>query len=210
MNIGPFLRLTAALATLALAACAQSPDTSSGKAYTGPGATAIFAGGCFWCLEQDFEKLPGVYEAESGYTGGWTAYPTYDSVSYDETGHAEAVRVYYDPEKVSYAQLVDYFWHHIDPTVRNRQFCDTGTPYRSGIFWQNETERQIAEASHDALQNSGRFPRIHTEITQASKFWRAEEYHQDFYKKNPLRYGYYRMRCGRDARLALVWGSALQ
>lgn len=210
MKIGPFLRWTATLATLALAACAQSPDTAASKAYSGPGATAIFAGGCFWCLEQDFEKRPGVYEAESGYTGGRTEHPTYDSVSYDETGHAEAVRVYYDPEKVSYAQLVDYFWHHIDPTVRNRQFCDTGTPYRSAIFWQNETEHQIAEASRDALQNSGRFPRIHTEITQASKFWRAEEYHQDFYKKNPLRYGYYRSRCGRDARVAMVWGSAPQ
>ncbi len=169
------------------------------------GATAIFAGGCFWCIEKDFEKLPGVIEVESGYTAGRTANPSYEQVSAGSTGHTEAVRVIYDPAKVSYPQLLDYFWRHIDPTVKDRQFCDVGTQYRSGIYWANEAERKVAEASRDALIKSGKFKTIHTELAPASPFWLAETYHQDYYKKNPIRYNYYRKSCGRDARVEEVW-----
>lgn len=169
-------------------------------------AHAIFAGGCFWCVEADFEKLPGVISAESGYTAGRTQQPTYEQVSAGGTGHVEAVRVVYDPAKLSYSQLVDYFWHHIDPTVKDRQFCDIGNQYRTGIYWQNDAERQAAESSRDALLKSGKLPRIQTEIIAASAFYPAEEYHQDYYKKNPLRYAYYRRSCGRDARVQEVWG----
>ena len=206
MKIGRFLPLTAGVAVLAVTVHAQSRQMEPTPSYSGPGATAIFAGGCFWCVEQDFEKLHGVLEVESGYTAGWTENPSYESVSHGNTGHAEAVKVHYDPEKISYGQLVEYFWRHIDPTVKDRQFCDTGTPYRSGIYWQNEGEREVAEASRDALLASGRFRNIYTELAPATTFWRAEEYHQDYYKKNPLRYSYYRTVCGRDARVAAIWG----
>jgi len=169
-------------------------------------AAAIFAGGCFWCIEADFEKLPGVISAESGYTAGRTANPTYEQVSAGRTGHTEAIRVSYDPAKVSYPQLVDYFWKHIDPTVKDRQFCDVGTQYRTGIYWQNEAERKLAEASREALLKSGKLAQIHTEIAAASVLYTAEEYHQDYYKKNPIRYAYYRKSCGRDARVQELWG----
>jgi peptide-methionine (S)-S-oxide reductase len=169
-------------------------------------ATAIFAGGCFWCIEKDFEKLPGVIEAESGYTGGRTTQPTYEQIGTGRTGHTEAVRVIYDPAKVSYSQLVEYFWRHIDPTVKDRQFCDVGSQYRSGIYWQNDAERKVAEASRDALVKSKRFPAIHTELAAASTFWLAEDYHQDYYKKNPVRYNLYRANCGRDLRVEQLWG----
>jgi peptide-methionine (S)-S-oxide reductase len=172
-----------------------------------PMAYALFAGGCFWCIEADFEKLPGVIDAESGYTAGHTPNPTYAQVSAGRTGHTEAVRVLYDPARVSYAQLVAYFWRHIDPTVKDRQFCDVGSQYRSGIYWQNDTERQVAEASRDALLKTGRFATIHTELAAASAFHPAEDYHQDYYKKNELRYSYYRFSCGRDARVKAIWGS---
>ena len=185
---------TAWLATLAGAAQAAT-------------ATAIFAGGCFWCVEKDFEKLPGVLEAVSGYTAGKTPDPTYEQVSNGHTGHTEAVRVTYDTTKVSYAELVEYFWRHIDPTVRNRQFCDIGSQYRSGIYWQNEEERKVVEASHAALVKSGRFKEIHTELAPATTFHLAEDYHQDYYKKNPVRYNYYRLSCGRDARVKQLWDS---
>jgi len=168
-------------------------------------ATAIFAGGCFWCVESDFEKLPGVIEVESGYTAGRTANPSYEQVSAGSTGHVEAVRVIYDPKKVSYPQLLDYFWRHIDPTVKDRQFCDVGNQYRSGIYWQNEAERKAAEASRDALLKTGKFKTIYTELAPATAFWLAETYHQDYYKKNPIRYSYYRKSCGRDARVEEVW-----
>ena len=168
--------------------------------------SAILAGGCFWCTESDFEKVPGVIDAQSGYTGGKAVNPTYEQVSAGGTGHTEAVRVTYDPARVSYAQLVDFFWRTIDPTVKNRQFCDVGSQYRSAIFWQTEEERTIAEKSRDALLASGKFKEIHTEIVQASAFYVAEEYHQAYYKKNPLRYNYYRHGCGRDDRLEDLWG----
>lgn len=169
-------------------------------------ATAVFAGGCFWCTESDFEKVPGVIAAESGYTGGKKVNPSYEEVSDGGTGHTEAVRVTYDPARVNYAQLVEYFWRTIDPTVRNRQFCDVGSQYRSAIFWQTEEERAIAEGSRDALLASGRFKEIHTEIARVSMFYPAEAYHQDYYKKNPIRYAYYRHGCGRDDRLKELWG----
>ena len=168
-------------------------------------ATAVFAGGCFWCIEKDFEALPGVVAVESGYTAGKTTNPTYESVSAGGTGHTEAVRVIYDPAKVSYPQLVEYFWRHIDPTVKDRQFCDVGSQYRSGIYWGNETERKVIESSRDALIKSGRFKTIHTELAGASPFYLAEDYHQDYYKKNTVRYNYYRLSCGRDARVKELW-----
>ena len=149
--------------------------TESPPPKTESAATAIFAGGCFWCTESDFEKVPGVIDAQSGYTGGKAVNPTYEQVSAGGTGHTEAVRVTYDPARVSYAQLVDFFWRTIDPTVKNRQFCDVGSQYRSAIFWQTEEERTIAEKSRDALLASGKFKEIHTEIVQASAFYVAEE-----------------------------------
>ena len=168
-------------------------------------ASAIFAGGCFWCIEKDFEKLAGVVAVESGYTAGKTAKPTYEQVSAGQTGHTEAVRVTYDPAKVSYPQLVEYFWRHIDPTVKDQQFCDIGSQYRSGIYWGNEAERQVAVTSRDALLKTGRFKTIHTELAPASTFYLAEDYHQDYYKKNTVRYNYYRLSCGRDARVESLW-----
>lgn len=168
-------------------------------------ATAVFAGGCFWCTESDFEKLPGVVAAESGYTAGKTPNPDYKSVSAGHTGHTEAVRVTYDPDKVTYAQLVEYFWRSIDPTEKDKQFCDVGSQYRTGIYWGSDAERSTAEASRDALLKSGRFKNIHTELVRASAFYPAEDYHQDYYKKNEFRYSYYRLSCGRDAQLKRVW-----
>ncbi len=169
-------------------------------------ATAIFAGGCFWCIEADMEKLPGVIAAESGYTAGKKLNPTYEQVSAGGTGHTEAIRVTYDPAKVNYSQLVEYFWRHIDPTVKDKQFCDSGSQYRSGIYWQNDDERKVAESSRDTLLANGKFKTIHTEIVAATKFYPAEDYHQDYYKKNPIRYTYYRQGCGRDQRVEELWG----
>lgn len=171
-------------------------------------ATAIFASGCFWCTESDFEKLPGVISAESGYTAGQAVNPSYEQVSAGGTGHTEAVRVTYDPTRVNYRQLLDHYWRNVDPTVKDRQFCDVGHQYRSGIYWQTEAERQAAEQSRDALLKSGRFAQIHTEILQATTFYPAEEYHQDYYKSNAITYGYYRFACGRDARVRQLWGGS--
>ena len=182
---------------------AQAAPATPGPAKT---ASAIFAGGCFWCVEADFEKLPGVLAAESGYTGGKTPNPTYDDVSAGGTGHTEAVRVTYDPAKVSYAVLLDYFWHHIDPTVKDRQFCDIGNQYRSAVYYDSEAQRAVVEASKAAILKSGALKVIQTEIAPVSAFYPAEEYHQDYYKKNPLRYKLYRTSCGRDKRVAEVWG----
>jgi len=190
----PSLRL------LGLAASAMLVHTAHAAS-----ATAIFAGGCFWCTESDFEKVPGVIAAESGYTAGKTPNPTYEAVSAGQTGHTEAVRVTYDPARVSYAQLVEYFWKTIDPSEKDRQFCDVGSQYRSGIYWGSEAERQIALASRDALQKTGRFKVIHTELAPASTFHLAENYHQDYYKKNAVRYNYYRLSCGRDIQLSRIW-----
>ncbi|MBI3149744.1 MAG: peptide-methionine (S)-S-oxide reductase MsrA [Betaproteobacteria bacterium] len=172
----------------------------------GQSATAILAGGCFWCMESDFEKLAGVLSVESGYTAGQLADPSYQAVSAGGTGHTEAVRIVYDPAKVSYPQLLDHFWRNIDPTVKDRQFCDIGSQYRSGIYWQTDSERQAAETSRDVLLKSGKVKEIRTEIQRAGPFYPAEQYHQDYYRKNPVRYAYYRHGCGRDARLKELWG----
>lgn len=169
-------------------------------------ATAIFAGGCFWCVEADFDKLPGVISTISGYTGGTVANPTYGQVSAGGTGHAEAVEVVYDPAKVTYAQLLDYFWHHVDPTVKDRQFCDNGHQYRTAIFVANEEERKLAEASKQKVAKElGKT--IYTEIDKAGPFYKAEDYHQDYYEKNPAKYKFYRWSCGRDQRIEQVWGA---
>lgn len=171
------------------------------------GAEAVFAGGCFWCIESDFEKLPGVTAAVSGYSGGKEANPTYEEVSSQRTGHLEVVRVSYDEKKLSYEALLDYFWHHIDPLTANAQFCDRGPQYRSAIFTATAAENQAALASKARYEKLlGKT--IHTEILPASAFWPAEDYHQDYYKKNPVRYNYYRFACGRDARVKEVWGAA--
>ncbi|MFP6664553.1 MAG: bifunctional methionine sulfoxide reductase B/A protein [Deltaproteobacteria bacterium] len=167
-------------------------------------ARAIFAGGCFWCTEADFEKVPGVRSARSGYIGGAASDADYESVSSGRTEHAEGVEILYDPGKISYQELLDRYWRSIDPTAKDRQFCDTGRQYRSAIFTGNETEQQLAEASREAVSRTLGQP-IHTEIVPAGAFYAAEEYHQDYFKKNPIRYRLYRLRCGRDQRLAELW-----
>ena len=172
---------------------------------------AIFAGGCFWCMESPFEKLDGVSEVISGYTGGAKLNPTYQEVSAGGTGHTEAVEVHYDPQLVSYEKLLELFWRQIDPTDADGQFVDRGTQYRSGIFYLNPEQKQLAEISKQQLGESGRFNSpIVTEITAAGKFYPAEEYHQDYHSKNPVRYWYYRGGSGRDDYLDKVWGKDRQ
>ncbi len=169
---------------------------------------AIFAGGCFWCMEAPFEKLPGVISAVSGYTGGVTQNPTYEQVSSGGTGHAEAVEIVYDPEKISYEKLLDVFWMNIDPTAAGRQFVDIGNQYRAAVFYLNDEQKRLAEESREKIQKSGRFTTpIVTEIKQASVFYPAEDYHQDYYKKNPVQYKYYRNGSGRDQFLDSIWGN---
>jgi peptide-methionine (S)-S-oxide reductase len=178
-----------------------------------PASTAIatFAGGCFWCTEADFDKVDGVISTTSGYIGGKTANPTYDSVSAGNTGHAEAVQVVFDPSKVTYSKLLEYYWRTIDPTTKDRQFCDSGNPYRTAIFTHDEQQRALAEASKKALSANKPFREpIVTEIVDATQFYPAEDYHQDYHTKNPVRYKFYRANCGRDARLKQLWGSQAQ
>lgn len=170
--------------------------------------TATFAGGCFWCMEPPFEKLNGVKEVISGYTGGSRENPTYEEVSSGKTGHIEAIQVIYDPARVSYKNLLDVFWSQIDPTDPGGQFVDRGSQYRSAIFYHTPEQKQIAERSKEDLQKSGRFKKqIATDIIPATRFYRAEEYHQDYYKKNPVRYKFYRFNSGRDQFLSRTWGS---
>ena len=173
--------------------------------------TATFAGGCFWCVEADFEKVDGVVEAISGYAGGHEQNPTYEQVSSGKTGHVEAVQVVYDPAKVTYKELLDFFWRHIDPTDSDGQFVDRGSQYRTVIFYQNDEQRRLAEKSKERLAESGRFDKpIVTQIIPLKKFYKAEDYHQDYYKKNPLRYKFYRYRSGRDQFLKKVWGDHME
>lgn len=170
---------------------------------------ATFAGGCFWCMEPPFDKLDGVISTTSGYTGGHKADPTYKHVSAGGTGHTEAIQIEYDPAKISYEELLVVFWKNIDPTTSDRQFCDQGSQYRSGIFFLNEAQKSAAEKSLKTIQQTKPFDEaVVTEITSASTFYPAEEYHQDYYQKNPLRYKYYRYSCGRDQRLEQLWGEA--
>jgi len=169
---------------------------------------AILAGGCFWCMEHPFDALDGVISTTSGYTGGHKNHPSYEDVSAGQTGHAEAVRVLFDPQKVGYQTILDVFWRNIDPTSKNRQFCDVGTQYRSAIFYIGEIQHRKAEASLKVLQASKPFSApIVTEIVAASRFYDAEDYHQDYYRRNPVRYRFYRYQCGRDARLEQLWGA---
>jgi len=168
---------------------------------------AIFAAGCFWCTEEAFEKVPGVVAAISGYTGGTVKNPSYDQVSSGRTGHAEAVEVTYDPAKVSYEQLLEVFWVNHDPTVKDRQFCDSGSQYRPAIFYLDEQQKQLAEASKAKWEKTKPFKQpILTEISKAGPFYPAEDYHQDYYKKNALQYRFYVTGCGRYARLDSLWG----
>jgi len=170
-------------------------------------ATATFAGGCFWCMEPPFDKLDGVVSTTSGYSGGAEKNPTYKQVSHGNTGHAEVVQVVYDPEKISYAELLDVFWHNIDPTRVDGQFCDFGNHYRSEIFYHDAEQKQLAEQSRAALVELKPFDKpVLTRITQATEFYPAEDYHQDYYTKNPVRYKFYRYGCGRDSRLEELWG----
>ena len=169
-------------------------------------AVATFAGGCFWCVESDFDHVPGVLSTTSGYTGGHVAKPTYHQVSAGGTGHAESVEIVYDPSKVTYAQLLDHFWHTVDPTVKDRQFCDVGTQYRTAIFVHNDEQRKLAEASKKKVEAELKVP-IYTEIVKAGPFYKAEGYHQDYYKKSPVQYKFYRWNCGRDQRIKQIWGA---
>jgi len=190
------------LLTLALVGSAQA-----GPAVPAGHAVATFAGGCFWCMEPPYDKLPGVTATISGYMGGRTVNPSYQDVTTGMTGHAEVVQIVYDPKKVSYEKLLEVFWVNIDPTVKNRQFCDSGNQYRSAIFFHNDEQRKAAEASKAALAKSKPFAdSIVTPIEMAGPFYAAEDYHQDYYTKNPVRYKIYRSGCGRDARLRALWG----
>jgi len=196
---------------LLFAAALPSPALSqaiSKQAAANPAtAKATFAGGCFWCVEEAFDKVPGVISTVSGYTGGRVKNPTYEQVSAGGTGHTEAVQVEYDPAKVSYARLLEVFWRNIDPTQKNAQFCDYGSQYRSGIFYHDEEQKQLAESSRAALQKTKPFKgEIVTEITKSSQFYPAESYHQDYYLKNPTSYKFYKSGCGREARLKQLWG----
>ncbi|MEM7392190.1 MAG: peptide-methionine (S)-S-oxide reductase MsrA [Verrucomicrobiota bacterium] len=197
------------LCGIATAACLSF---SNGKDKAEPAADkavkteiATFAGGCFWCMEPPFDKIDGVKSTISGYTDGQKKNPTYKEVCTGSTGHTEGLQVTYDPAKVTFQQLLDVFWKNIDPTVKDRQFCDKGNQYRSGIYYHDETQKKLAEASREKLKE--KFGEIHTEIKAAGIFYDAEEYHQDYYLKNPIRYKYYRYGCGRDKRLRELWGS---
>jgi peptide-methionine (S)-S-oxide reductase len=188
-----------AAAAMPAAQMAPLPKPEAGQ------AVAVFAGGCFWCTESDFDHVKGVVSTTSGYTGGKVANPDYHQVSAGGTGHAEAVQVIYDPKQVSYEKLLTYYWHSVDPTVKDAQFCDHGSQYRTAIFVGNDEERKLAEASKKTVESELKKP-IYTQIAQAGAFYPAEEYHQDFYKKNATKYKFYRWNCGRDQRLEQIWG----
>jgi peptide-methionine (S)-S-oxide reductase len=197
--------VTLVAAGLALAGAVSAQQTSSDQ----PAATATFAAGCFWCVEEAFDKVDGVVSTTSGYIGGHVANPTYEQVSSGSTGHTEAVQITYDPAKVGFEQLLAVFWRNVDAVDGGGQFCDRGSQYRTAIFAETTEQRRLAEASKQALAGSGRFEQpIATEIIAASTFYPAEDYHQDYYEKNPVRYKFYRWNCGRDQRLAELWGEA--
>ncbi|MCH7915500.1 MAG: peptide-methionine (S)-S-oxide reductase MsrA [Deltaproteobacteria bacterium] len=189
-----------------IAHAADQGDVSTAALQKGE-EVATFAGGCFWCVESDFDKVPGVVRTISGYTGGLLKNPTYKQVSAGGTGHREAVQIFYDSKKVSYEKLLDIFWRSVDPTDAGGQFCDRGRSYETAIFANSPAQRRLAEASKQKLNKSGVLKKpIVTPIETAGVFYPAEDYHQDYYKKNPLRYKFYRYGCGRDARVREVWG----
>jgi len=197
------------LLAILLATLASPIAAVAGELKNSMTEQAILAGGCFWCLESDLDKLPGVLETVSGYTGGHVTNPGYREVSAGGTGHTESVKVTFDPGILSYDHLLEVFWHSIDPTTRDQQFCDHGNQYRTAIFYMNEEQRKAAESSRAQLERDKPFSEtIVTEITQAGTFYPAEDYHQNYYKKNPLRYRFYRFNCGRDQRLESLWGKA--
>lgn len=207
MNIlmNKWLFLGAFLGAMSLPWCAQAQVKKADAPVTQ--AKATFAGGCFWCMEPPYDKLPGVVSTTSGYMGGKTRNPTYEQVSSGETGHTEVVQVIYDPKKVSYDKLLEVFWRNVDPTQRDGQFCDHGSQYRTVIFFHDDEQKRAAETSKAVLLKKKPFPGgIVTEITSATEFYPAEDYHQDYYRKNPVRYKFYRSGCGRDARLKELWG----
>lgn len=200
MNAARFLKMVL-LVSLVLATGSVGHAAEQAKAF--------FAGGCFWCMEEAFEKIEGVVSVTSGYMGGRKTDPTYEEVSAGVTGHAESVEVAYDPAKLTYQKLLDHFWKNVDPLTPNAQFCDHGTQYRSVIFYGNEEEKRLAEASRQAIEQSKQFKEpIVTQLVMASNFYPAEDYHQDFYKKNPLRYKFYKLNCGRVNRLEQLWGKS--
>ena len=207
-----FVKLAACAVALSLVTVAsmlpsRAAEPAPQAGATGQKATAIFAAGCFWCVESDFDKVDGVLETISGYTGGSKANPTYEDVGSGTSGHAEALQVIYDPAKVSYPKLIDYYWRHVDLLDGGGQFCDRGNQYRPAIFTTSDEQKKAAEESKTALEKSGRFKqKIAVEIVPATAFTPAEDYHQDYYKKNPIRYKLYRTGCGRDARLEKLWG----
>jgi peptide-methionine (S)-S-oxide reductase len=205
--------LLVALATLVAAACAGEPAAQAEPARAAAVPqdtqldTAVFGGGCFWCVEEAFDKVPGVVATTSGYTGGRVARPTYEQVSAGGTGHVEVVRVIFDPTRASYDQLLNVFWRNVDPLTPNQQFCDRGAQYRSVIFFRGDEQRRRAEASKRALERSGRFRQpVVTGVERSAPFYAAEEYHQDYYQKNPTRYRFYKWNCGRAQRLKELWG----
>jgi peptide-methionine (S)-S-oxide reductase len=206
MKLKKFLNLVLSLGVILLLSggTAYSASQSAGSTET---AKATFAGGCFWCMEPPFDKLDGVISTISGYAGGKKKNPTYEEVSAGNTGHAEVVQITYDPKKITYEKLLEVFWRNVDPLTPNRQFCDVGSQYRTAIFYHDETQKRLAEESKKALAKRFKEP-IVTEIVAASEFYPAEDYHQDYYTKNPLRYKYYRYSCGRDQRLEALWGPA--
>jgi peptide-methionine (S)-S-oxide reductase len=207
-------RILAILALVAgtIIAWAQSPAPQAPAAQVAQPseqrAVATFAGGCFWCVEADFDKVDGVVSTTSGYTGGKEPDPTYAQVSSGRTSHTEAVEIVYDPAKVTYATLLDVFWRNHDPLAKNRQFCDSGPQYRAGIFFHNDEQRKLAEETKKQAQAKFAPRVVHTEVTAASQFYKAEDYHQDYHAKNPVRYKFYRYNCGRDQRLEDLWGKS--
>jgi peptide-methionine (S)-S-oxide reductase len=189
--------------TIAAAAWGPAQPASEGRT-----SAATFAGGCFWCLEADFDKVPGVISTTSGYIGGKVPNPSYNQVVTGATGHTEAVEIVYDPAKVSYRALLDVFWRNHDPLAKNRQFCDGGEQYRAGIFYHDDEQRKLAEETKKTVQMKFAPRIVQTEVTKATAFYKAEDYHQDYYEKNPIRYKFYRFNCGRDQRLEELWGKA--
>ena len=213
LNTRVSIPITLLLLVCAIACQAATPTDSGAKQppkldnVPAGMEVALFAGGCFWCMEAPFDKLPGVISTTSGYTDGFIENPAYRKVANGETGHTEAVQIIFDPKKVTYEVLLYTFWRNIDPTAKDRQFCDAGTQYRSGIYGYNEAQLATARASLNTIKSGGVISgTIHTEIKAATRFYRAEAYHQDFYKKNPARYNSYRTGCGRDQRLQALWG----
>lgn len=206
VKIAAVLLMMSGLIAYSLLGSAQN-DT---KQPAGEGlAKATFAGGCFWCMEPPFDNLDGVVSTTSGYAGGHTRNPTYESTSSGRTGHAEVVQIVYDPQKIGYEKLLEVFWLNVDPTTPDRQFCDRGSQYRTAIFYHSEEQKTLAEQSKQALAQAGKLKQpIVTQIAALTEFYAAEDYHQDYYQKNPLRYKYYRYSCGRDQRLEELWGKS--